>query len=178
MNTGANLKVGYISLNITPDGKSVLNDLVHEGVDDSEYCQLRYKGGNVTRKAHLTLFFGLDYERLNLSVIKELLIEIKRDIISLHPLFPDVFHLRKSPCNAWVLLIEPTEKLLYYHKYLRDNFPVIKSAVERDFIPHITMAYIQKDTSFNNLNTLPKRLLIDDIQLKIFPSYRINSSRN
>ncbi len=163
------MKIGYISLEIDEKDKSLLTEYTRSTLREKDFCHLRYKGGIVTRKAHLTLFFGLDYDRLDMREIERDLEMYNQRIKSLIPEKTEIFPLGRSRCRAWVMRIRKEQILLDAHEHFRQKYPLVESYIHREFKPHITLAYIQKSPDII-IDTQPPStpLKVSKALLKIF----------
>ncbi len=161
------MKIGYISLEIGDLYKQILSESVDNAVERKAFCRLRYKGGNVTGKAHLTLFFGLDYEQLNREALQRDLMRAQNSIKELTPAGFEIFHLRNSRCNAWVMNIDATPGIVEFHRYFKSQYPVMEQYVHEEFKPHVTLAYIHKQMKMPRMS-LPGKLEVSEVKLKIY----------
>ncbi len=154
--------LSYISLNLSQKSKKELESLVNRYISPDDYCYLARKGGNVTSKAHLTLFFGLIYERLDLKEINEILNKIKSEIKYLQVSKIQTWSFDK--CNLLLAKIDKDEKLAKWNKVFLD-FPHDKSKV-KGFKPHISLAYMNKGIEIEFDYKL--ELEVEEAELKIF----------
>ncbi len=157
--------IGYIEFPLTEESKNKLRKIVAK-INLKDFCFLKRKGGDVVQKAHLTLFFGINLK--NKQVFKE----AQNVVESLPPLelTPEriaLFKLGKAKCQALVLILKHTQKM----SQLRERLSTLPHFTQnKKFIPHITLAYVDRSFQIENLDklNLPETLNRLKPQLKIY----------
>lgn len=134
-------------------------DLVMAVIDGKKH------GGIVSKKAHLTLFFGFEFSKENISKLKNYLPKIK--LHNLKCIGIDYFDIPNFNCKLFYLKIKPTKKII---KVNNDLSKLLGKANQYNkFIPHISLAYVKKDFVFNSENNkiLPSNVKIKQVKYRI-----------
>ncbi len=145
----SNKKIGYIVLNFSEKVKNDFVKYFQKEIKKDDYFFVDFgdvkKGGLVLNKLHLTLFFGLDYEKFD----KKILNKIKIKNVKLNEL--ELFYIKEFDCNALVLRVNDKDKVLEkYHKELSKSKTIKESINYFSFKPHLTIAYVKKDFKLKN----------------------------
>ncbi len=163
-------KLKYISLELDKDSRSKLRNILYRFISEDDFCYLKYKGGDVTGKAHLTLLFGLPFYTPE-SEMQDEFDEALEDLRFLQVDDLEIFNLGKAKCSALVVRVDSSQ-LSKWHKYFKEKYgldPSFKD--EKDFKAHITLAYVKKDFKLNKDKLTNLQLKVEEIKLKTF-TYR------
>ena len=163
------MTLAYINLELCDEDKEFIDSVLKNSINEEEYCYLKRKGGNQAKRAHLTLFFGLEYEKLNIREIKNDLSFVANRVKELKFESSEIFYLKNASCNALVARIAD-ENLTQTHNLFK-KYPYNQKR-QNIFKPHITLAYIKKDAKLDlsNMTKLlySKSFKICKYELKIF----------
>lgn len=137
-------EVAYVELTLSQSFKDYLNKITKEMVVDEEYYNspvMPHIKGNVTDKAHLTFFFGLNPDMVNnqelLDLIKSTdLGELKLGDFMIIEGYQSLYRILA------IQVIDEDKKLSNFVNKIR-KFSNRPNSYE--FRPHITLAYVHKD---------------------------------
>jgi len=151
---------GYVAAYLTEESKVNLHEWAEKNIPDDVlfYANMdgKIEGGNVTNKAHITLFFGFNNDLVDKDTLNQYLNTL--NIKEVKPSRINVFSTPYSECNILIIEIHDEDKtLLSIHNILK-RFPHFEEDLESKFISHITVAFIKADFDFSNLqlSNLPK----------------------
>lgn len=151
----------YIEIQLSDSSKISLRDLCREIVLESElyYSDVVTRiSGDVTGKAHFTLFYGISTEELNNPKLKKLVSQIDIDKLEVGNLM--LFEGFQNLYKVLNLEIKPTQKVLDYLKMILE-FKHSELISNREFKPHITLAYVKNDYK------IPSEVeLINEVELR------------
>lgn len=122
----------------------------------------KIKGGNVTEKLHLTIFYGFDEDNLDQSNLVALI--TKLDIPTVNIVGIGMFPAKEFDCNVLYFSVsDESGKLQSAFERLK-GFPHFANHQNINFKPHITIAYVTKDFNPNLLsNEYPRQLKVKQI---------------
>lgn len=160
-----NENTGYVAIEFHEDSQQqVMNWSRQIKADDLVTANIngKIKGGNVTGKLHLTLFYGLDENHLDQVNLANLI--TKLDILSVDIVDTGMFPAKEFDCNV-----------LYFS--VSDEFGKLQSAFEQlkqfshfanhqndNFRPHITIAYVTEGFNQSLLTTeYPRQLKVKQV---------------
>lgn len=161
-------KIGYVSIEFVDDDKEdilTLSKQIPKNKIVSATINSKEEGGIVANKLHLTLFYGLDYLKINK---KKLILFIKSiRIEALHVVDFDSFGIREFNCKVLFLVVNDYNKELEkLHNEIRLHYPHFKNT--NSFKPHIAVAYVSSDFEPKGLQfSFPKSLRVKNIKLKM-----------
>ena len=136
-------KYAYVECLLGNDVITELKDLVAKVVTDDNFYYsdvISRISGDVTAKAHLTLFYGLDESEMNNSELKDYIknIEIAELQLNNFMLFDGYQNMYKVLC---IEVDDSSQKLLAISRKLSQ----FKHEGDYEFKPHITLAYVKAD---------------------------------
>lgn len=149
--------------------KNLVNKLVKkESLYDSPIAE--HIRGDMTDTLHCTLFFGLQPEAIHDSELLSLLQNSGLEKISLG----DFFFFEGYENLYRVLCLEVKDedhKLLELSKKI-EGFVKGKEIKEKEFKPHLTLAYVNKEYKLpGNLEEIRKELDIEDIKVSLLSEF-------
>jgi len=157
--------IGYVSLSINTKIKNKIYKEVEKYKKDFVYQKVnnKKKGGNVSKKLHLTMLFGFIWNKENLKLIKTYFKKNKLDKISTEEI--SSFEIQEYDCRVVILKIDDPEKLLL--KINKDLQILLKTENKHKFIPHLSFAYVNKEVDIKKWKIkIPKKIKIEKISIK------------
>ena len=159
------MTLSYINLPV--ENKNDLQEILQKLSADKYFCDLNRKGGDVTGKAHLTLFFGLIFEKLDKKEIEKDLQFVSQNLKSAEIVDLEIFNLKDAPCNALVAILKDEGKISKLHEIFK-KYPHDKKR-PAPFKAHVTLAYVSRGYKLPYDLTLPKlTVYFENAELKIF----------
>jgi len=163
-------KIGYISIEFNQLSKGKIQDVAKKiPKEDFIFATSdgKLKGGDVTDKLHLTLYYGIDANAVDKKELDKLISAF--DIKSLKINEISAFELKNFNCKILHLSIDDTDKQLAAAHNQFNELAHFKD-VQQNFISHVTLAYV-KDSfdvdEFRKTVTLPKNLEVERISYKL-----------
>ncbi len=163
---------GYFQVSFNPVDKEQICNLVG-GLFDEEYYYksktIDYINGNVTNDLHMTLFYGVKTEDVDLDLINDSLESINLNKIHLGDI--GFFTTDEAPyIVAYIKVLDHDKRLAN----LADTLKMFSHeiSVQYDtYFPHITLAYLTREYKSNEFDhngrlnfPLPKSILVDKIE--------------
>ncbi len=161
-------RIAYIELVLDDESKKALCAVAKDAVKRQDYCFLKRKGGNVCKKAHLTLYFGLDYDKLNIGELEPVLRKIQKELKQLELSGLEEFQLGDAPCKVLVARVKESKELLRWHQFFKENFASVSAVARSKFKPHISLVYARKNSCSKLDLALPQSVKLQSARLKIF----------
>lgn len=158
--------IGYIAIEFNENSKrDVINWSAQIRKDElvETIVNGQVEGGNVTKKLHSTLFYGLNesiLDKVKLANFVE-----KLNVTTVNVVGVGMFPLKAFNCNVLYLEISDKSKILKSaHKHLR-KFPHFREYQKYDYSPHITIAYVSKKFDAASLTrNFPPKLSVKTIK--------------
>lgn len=164
------INYGYIELTFPEKIKKQFFDFVENNVSS----ELLYKSdvitrinGNVAMNLHLTLYYGIPSELIDSEELKSLIDNIKIEKIETG----DFIAIRGFQGMYKILCLEVNDSnstLKEYSDKIRDLIDPERIR-KYDFIPHLTLAYVNSDFDLLSIKTsdLPKIIESDEVRISI-----------
>lgn len=161
----------YVELNFDQESKDYFSSIVKEMVHEDELYfsdEVERIRGDVTGKLHLTLFYGLDAEEVNNPELKKFVDEINLKDLNLKFGY---FRLFRGYQDMYKVLnievLDEDKKLLEIYNGLK-LFKADEEYVQREFKPHLTLAYVQPDYRFPyKFPRIDKEIIPENIEIKV-----------
>ena len=161
-------KVGLVKLNFFESEKIKIESHIRGLINEEDFAYQengeKYKGGIVIDRMHVTLFYGLDGEKFNKNNLNNIKIP---DFVEVNKF--KMFYFKDCDCNALVLIVNDEKKEL---QKIHDKLSILDILEDEihdfNFVPHITIAYVDKNFKINNDKFfINKRLKVKNIEFKI-----------
>lgn len=138
-------KVGYVAAILSQEARELLDAWVRKIIPDKALFTAEIngvlEGGNVARKAHLTLFFGIDDDVIKKRVVKKLIDSIVVPELKVREI--NSFKISNIPCKILHLVVDDSDGKLQAIHNLLSTLPHFADKQEPNFVPHITLAYVK-----------------------------------
>lgn len=159
----------YVELTFYKNTKNYFRKIVSEVVSPDQFYYsdiISRIRGDVTEKAHFTLFFGLEEASVNNPQLQKLINTTTIKIVRLGKL--ELFEGYQGLYKVLCIKILDEDKSLFNLSNKMLNFDHDKSVVHTDFKPHITLAYVKSDYTLpKNYKMGKKAVRIKKIQISI-----------
>ncbi len=127
------------------------NDLYITSIDG------KTKGGHMTDDLHLTFFYGLDEDLINKNDVQDFINTINLESIEIGKI--DIFPVADQTCEVLYLSVEDQlGKIRKYNETFK-KFPHFTEFQKKEFIPHITIAFVKKGFDVNKFTYTGSKIL-------------------
>jgi len=159
--------LGYIEVKIDEVSKIFFDKLVKKICQDTDYYKsdvIDYIDGNVTHKLHLTLFYGCSPKGIKLKLLKAYVknLSIKRLVVG------DIFLLDGYENRYKILGVKIIDEggLKKISEEVA-SFGYDESVIHKQFIPHLTLAYVKPDFVLPKSRRINKKFVgVESVSLK------------
>lgn len=157
-------KLGYVEAKIDEFSIKIFHRLVMKICNKDDFYKsdvIDYINGDVTKKLHITLFYGCNATEVKLKQLIEYVRNIKLSKLNLGRLFllPGYKNLYQALC---IRVTDDNNEL----KNISDdisNFGYDQSVVHDKFTPHLTLAYVNSNYKISSETQVPKSVKIKNI---------------
>jgi|SRR3989344_411967 len=164
MNTN-DKSIGYITANFSEKEKEEIIRWSKSIKDKDLHLTLvdgKIEGGNVTGDLHLTLFYGLDENKINQRELKDFLGTIDLGILDIGEM--DVFSLPDQEYKVLYLPVKDTRGSINRCRERLKELSYFTEYQKFEFKPHITIAFVKSEFDMHDINyTGPKVLHVEKI---------------
>lgn len=165
-----NHDIGYVAAIFSAETRDRLDMWVRNAIPNDMLFTMKVngtlEGGNVARKAHLTIFFGINDQSADKNGLSKLIHAIAISDLIVRGV--SSFKIPNIPCKTLHLVIDDhTGELQRAH----DKFLVVphfEDCQEPRFVPHITLAYVKDDFDERKLqDSYIQKLHVKEIAYRI-----------
>lgn len=160
-----NENIGYVAIEFDDyHQQQVINWSRQIKTDDLVTANIngKIKGGNVTEKLHLTLFYGLDEDRMDQVALTNLIKQL--NILSVDVVDIGMFPAKEFDCSVLHFCVADGSGELQLAFEQFKELPHFDNHQNLNFRPHITIAYVTKNFNSTILsNEYPKKLKVKQV---------------
>lgn len=113
--------------------------------------------GDVSSKAHFTLFYGLETREINNPELKDLVLSVKVNEVKIKNL--ELWNGYQNLYRILCIEIDDSDKILFNFFQNLLKFSHSSELAKREFKPHITLAYVQNSFQLPESYILPKQTI-------------------
>jgi 2'-5' RNA ligase len=146
-----NMKKGYISFSLNKKSDNNIIDFVNS-LDESIFAYKNINGKIIRGKEkdlHMTLFFGIDDEKLDIEKMNSFLESVKLKSLNVKEI--DLFDIEGIAEKLLVIKLEKTEELEKLRNALL-NFDYFEDRFTNNYIPHITLGYVRPSVNISDIS--------------------------
>jgi hypothetical protein len=164
VNSNKKPQFGYVASDVREDDKLKIKEILNNLCSTSDYYYsdvVPHIAGNVADKLHLTFYYGLLDNQIDMQSLNEFLGKIELSNLELGEL-----HLKSGYQNLyqilWINVIDSEGKLAQISKQI-SKFNPADADINYTFLPHITLAYVQPEFKIKSQIQLPKYINMTNI---------------
>lgn len=157
--------IGYVALSFDDATKEKVSVWLQQHLHSSDVVTAtiggKEKGGVVTQKLHLTLFYGLNERLVNTETLSSIMNGATLQTVqSIHL---GVFPVEQFGCSALYLEVADDTGMLHALHGRLSELPHLPG-YQQEFHPHVTLAYVRQDIDLETFpNDFPKSLTIAEV---------------
>ncbi len=145
------MKKGYLSFSLNKKSNDDVAKFVNS-LNESIFAHKNINGkiiGGKEKDLHMTLFFGINDEKLNSGKMNTFLESVKLKSLNVKDL--DLFKIKGMKEKVLVIKLEKNEEL----EKLRNsvfNFDYFEDGFTNSYTPHITLGYVKSGINISNMS--------------------------
>jgi 2'-5' RNA ligase len=159
--------LGYVALTFGNDTKQKLNNFLHTVYSKSDFYRspvIPSINGDVTYDLHMTIFYGFnntgEFEDIRQYIDKIELPDIEVGGIKFLSGYQNLYKI------LVLSVLDVSNELENLHKELKNRFSFSKKVQHSEFLPHITLAYLEKGAVESNIREAFNKVFLNRLKPK------------